>query len=99
MPPETRAQPRHLGEIRTLGKKSNEILITYVLSGAIFHLGDLTRFIATSDGAHIGIPIPGSYFKSILTGTNEVLSRCETLYFQMKNCKKTLHPFSPCHQS
>lgn len=57
-------------EIRRLNNKKN-IFETYVICGPIFDFDKPVKSIGTEDGNGVSIPIPHSYFKSILTENNK----------------------------
>ena len=52
--------------VRKLSNKKN-ILETYVISGPIFHFDKPVKFIGLDDSNQVEVPIPNSFFKSVLT--------------------------------
>jgi len=56
--------------IRTLDARA-DIYETYVISGPIFDFDTPVKSIGTADGNGVSLPVPHSYFKSILTENNK----------------------------
>ena len=77
-------------EVRVLNERGN-VLETYVVSGPIFNFNQPITVIGTDDSNDVTIPIPHSFFKSVLTV--DVRGKIKMWSFIINN-EKTEEPLS-----
>lgn len=79
-------------EIRRLNDKKS-IFETYVICGPVFDFDKPVKNIGTSDGNGVSIPIPHSYFKSILTENSRGTLHMWSFIIPNKGTSKPLSDF------
>lgn len=78
--------------VRSLNDKAN-IYETYVICGPIFDFSQLVKSIGKGDGNDVSIPIPHSYFKSVLTENHRGTLSMWSFIIPNKNTTKGLSDF------